>query len=326
MLIDSIKTRVVGVDIAYAVTTYAIVDVRGNILARETFPTQDYPNINDFVAHLSESILLLAEQTCGYEKVRSVGIGSHSGNFLTGCIEYSANMPWKGEVPLAAMLRDRTGLAVALANNSHVRALGEYTYGGAHGMQNFIVVTLGHGVGSCMFSNGRVYLGSGGFAGEIGHTCMTPDGRECTCGRKGCLEAYCSTRGIVQTAQELLGETAKPSLMRSLDHLSPRTIAACCDQGDRLAIETYRRTGQVLGMSLANYASVINPEAIFIAGGISLAGRWLFEPVDKTFEEHVFHNVQGRTKILASSLSREDCDVLGASALAWKVKEYSLFK
>lgn len=326
MLKETTKTRVVGVDLAYKQTTYAIVDVRGNIVAKDGFPTPNHANVNDFVAQLSEGIMTLAESTCGYENLRSVGVSAMNGNYMTGCIENAPNLDWDGQIPLAAMLRDRLGLAVALANDAQVRALGEYTYGCAHGMRDFILVLLGYGVGSCTFSNGRVHLGANGFSGEFGHTHLKPGGRPCACGQEGCVETYCSTKGVMLTAQELLAESNKPSLMRDCEHLNPRAITEFCNQGDELAIEVYRRTGEVLGMALANYASVINPEAIILTGGISKAGKWLLEPTNEAFEKYVFHNVRDKVKIMTSTLVDLERDLLGASALAWRVKEYSLFK
>jgi glucokinase len=322
----SVKTRVVGVDISYDTTTYAIVDIRGNIIAEENFPSAEYPEINNFVAKLSEAIITLVENNGGYETIRSIGISVPSGNYTTGCIVNSPNMPWKGIVPLAAMLRDRLGLAVALANDSHVVALGEYTFGAGHGMKNFVVVTLGHGVGSCFFSNGKIYLGSDGHAGEIGHTCVVPGGRECGCGNKGCLEAYVAAKGINQTARELMAASDQPSLMRSLEKLTPRTIFDCCEQGDEMAIEVFRRTGEFLGVGVANYASVLDPEAVIFTGGIAHAGHWLLDSTLESFKKHVFKNIKDRVKILVSTLNDHDRDVLGASVLAWDVPEYSLFK
>lgn len=320
-----IKTKVVGVDISLGKTKYAIVDVRGNIIAKASFSTTQFPTASDFVTYLSERIIAIVEENCGYESVRSVGISSPSGNFLTGCMENATNMPWKGKIPIAAMLRDQLGLAVALGNDVHARALGEHAYGAAHGMKDFIVVNLGYGVGSCVFSNGEAHLGVNGFAGEIGHTCVEHGGRLCGCGNRGCLEAYVGAKGVVKTAEEVLAEDSRPSLLREVEHMSPRVVSQCCDKGDQLAIEVFRRTGFVLGLSLANYASVINPEAIIICGGLSHAGKWLLEPTNDSFEEHVFHNLKGKVKLISSNLDDLDRDVLGASALAWNVKEYSLF-
>ena len=324
--VDEIKTRVVGIDVRETKTTYALVDVRGEIIAQDYFSTADYPNVSDFVTELSERIVMLVEENGGYEQVRSVGISAPSGNFLTGCIENAANMPWKGVVPLAAMLQDRLGLAVALANDAHITALGEKAYGSAHGMKDFIVVSVSHGgLGSCIFINGMPHLGVNGFAGEVGHTCVVPDGRQCGCGRQGCLEMYASDRGLVKTAEELIAE-GSPTLMSNLEVLDAKTIADCCDKGDRVAIEAFRRVGFILGLGLANYASMLNPEAIILTGDITQAGKWLLKPMRASFEEHVFHNVRGATRLLVSILKEGERDVLGASALAWDVKEYSLFK
>ena len=320
------KSRVVGIDISVKRTSYAIVDVRGNIITKDFFATNEYPNVNDFVAELCRRVIELTEANGGYESIRSIGISSPSANYLTGCIENAANLPWKGVVPLAAMLRDRMGIAVAVANDAHVTALGEYTYGSAHGMRNFIIMSLGHGIGSCFFSEGAAHLGCDGFAGEIGHTCVVHNGRECGCGRRGCMEAYCAEKGIVATARELMAASDQPSLMRQLDDLGPKSIAECCEQGDEMAIEVYRRTGEMLGLSVANYASVLDPEAIIFTGGISNAGHWLFDPAYESFEKHVFHNIQGKVRFLRSTIDDRERDMLGASALAWGIKEYSLFK
>ena len=320
------KTCVAGIDIGYDRTTMAIVDLRGEILAIDSFPTNDYPQVNDFVAHLSESLVMLFEANGGYDRIRSMGVSVPGGNFITGCIENTSNLPWSGTVPLAAILRDRVGLAAAVANNAHARALGEHIYGSARGVTDFILVTLGHGIGSTFFSKGEVHLGAEGFAGEIGHCCMVEDGRLCACGKQGCLEAYCGHNGIIATARELMEQSSEPSLMRQLDELTPQTIKHCCDKGDALAIETFRRTGDMLGIALANCASLLNPEAIVVSGGISRAGHWLTDPMEQSFEEHVFRNIQGKVKLLTSVLSDVERDVLGSSALAWSVKEYSLFK
>jgi glucokinase len=324
----NIKTRVVGVDISNERTTYAVVDIRGNILAEDSFPTTDYPDVNNFVTALSEKIVMLVEDNGGYETIRSIGVSSPSASPVSGCIENAANLPWKGVVPLAAMLRDRLGLAVGLSNDAHVSALGEYTFGSAHGMKNFIIISLGVGIGSCFFSDGSEHQGHLGFAGEFGHTCVVEgkDGRECGCGHRGCLEAYVGAVGIARTAKELLAESDAPSIMRDLEKISPRVIYDCCEKGDELAIEVFRRTGYMLGLGLANYASIIDPEAIILTGGISHAGKWLLEPAVESFENHVFGNLRGKVKIFTSRLNDRERDVLGASALAWSVPEYSLFK
>ena len=322
----NIKSKVVGVDISNESTTYAIVDLRGNIIAEDSFSTQDYPDVNNFVTALSEKIVTLVESNGGYETIRSIGVSCPSASSVSGCIENAANLPWKGVVPLAAMLRDRMGLAVALSNDAHISALGEYTFGSAHGMKCFIIVCLGVGIGSCFFSEGNEHRGHLGFAGEFGHTCVVDNGRKCGCGHNGCLETYVGANGIVETARELMAESDAPTLMRNLEKLSPRTIAECCDKGDEMAIEVFRRTGYYLGLGLANYASIVDPEAIILTGGISHAGKWLVDPVYEAFEPHVFGNLRGKVKILCSNMNNRERDVLGASALAWSVPEYSLFK
>lgn len=324
---NTIKNRVIGIDVGVKHTTIAVVDQRGNILGTDSFPTTDYPDVNNFLTILSERIVVLAEANGGFENIRSVGISAPSSNYLTGCIENAGNIPWKGVIPLAAMLRDRIGLAVALGNDAHITALGEHVYGAAHGMQNFIVVSFGHGgLGSCMFSNGLPHLGANGSAGEMGHSCMVDGGRQCTCGRKGCLEAYVVDRGMVQTAEELMAETDEPSLMRALETLTPQAIALCCEQGDELALEVFRRTGEILGLGLANVASILDPEAIILADYPEEVLKWLIAPTKESFDKYVFRNIKDRVKLVVSELKNSERDVLGAAALAWTVKEYSLFK
>ncbi len=324
---EVVKSHVVGIDISIDSTTYAILDIRGNILAKDSFLTSDYPNVNDFVSKLTESVVLMMEENGGFMSFRSVGISAPSGNFLAGCIANAPNLPWKGVIPLAAMMRDRLGMAVAVANDAHVSALGEYSYGAAHGMENFVVISLGIGLGSCFFSRGQGHRGHLGYAGEIGHTCVIDHGRKCSCGKEGCLEAYTAAQGILRTAREVMEERpTEHSLMRSIEKLTPRLIAECCDKGDELAIEVYRRTGYILGLGLANYASTVDPQAIILTGGITKAGKWLMEPLRESFEEHVFTNLRGQIKILRSHLNDKEREVLGAGALAWVIPEYSLFK
>ena len=320
------KTRVVGVDIGIDVTTYAIVDIRGTIIAIDHFSTSDYPIVSEYVAVLSDKIVTLVEANGGYDTVRSVGISAPSGNFLTGSIENAANLPWKGIIPLAALMRDSLGLAVAVGNDAHATAIGERVYGSAHGLQNFVVVSMGHGgVGSCFFSNGRAHLGDSGSAGEIGHICVEDHGRLCGCGRQGCLERYVSVGGLIQTAREILADSSEDSLMRQLSELTPEAIDQCCDEGDQLALEVYRQTGEMFGIGLSFYASIINPEAIILTGGLTNQWKWLEEPTQLSFNEHLFPNLRGKVELQVSILTDAERDVMGASALAWEVEEYSLF-
>lgn len=327
MVNDKVKSKVIGINIDVNSTTIAVVDLRGTILAQDVISTKDYPNVNNFIEVLSERVITLAENNGGYENIRSVGMCAPSANYLTGCIENAANMPWKGIVPLAAMLRDSIGLAVALGNDAHVTALGESAFGVAHGMNNFIVVTLvGSGLGSCFFSNGVAHLGYDGFAGEFGHTCVVDGGRLCTCGRRGCLEEYVSYRGIIQTARDLMEASEAPSSMRQLPELTIDAIAACADQGDAMAKEVWTRTGEILGRSVANYASVINPEVVVLTGELVVYLDKMWEPMEKAFKDNVFGNIRDKVKIVLSTIDDHERNVLGASALAWTVKEYSLFK
>lgn len=322
-----VKTKVIGVDVALRNTVCAVVDIRGTILAKETFPTCDYPEVNRYVSVLYEKITKLVNENGGTEEIRSVGISAPSSNFMTGSIENASNLPWKGVIPLAAMLRDRLGMAVVLANDGHVTALGEHVFGSAHGMSDFVVLTFSMGgVGSCIFTNGSPHLGTNGFAGEVGHTCVELNGRQCGCGKKGCLERYVSAYGIIETAREMMAESDEPSLMRNIENLNYKAFVLCCQQGDRMAIEAVRRTGIILGRAMANYATTLNPEAIVLAGDINQVMEWLLEPVRESLEENVFHNLRGKVKILPSILETAERTVLGASALAWGVKEYSLFK
>lgn len=326
MGINSIKKSVIGVDISYYCTRYAIVDVRGNIIASDKFPTADYPEFSQYIDKLATSIMELAEAHGGYETIRSVGISCPSANFVSGCIENAANLPWKGVIPISSILQDRIGMSVAVGNDAHTSALSERMFGSAHGMKDFIVVSIGVGLGSCIFTYGHECLGFGGYAGELGHICVVDHGRRCNCGLNGCLESYAAAHGIVQTAKEIMEENDAPSLMRDIAELTPQIISDLCDQGDALAIEVYKRAGYLLGLALATYASLVNPEAIILMGGISHAGHWLLDPTQDSFEGHVFQNMRGKVKLVISDQDDQDRNVLGASALAWEVQEYSLFK
>lgn len=324
---NAVKNRVIGIDVGVNRTTIAVVDQRGNIIGTDGFTTTDYPDVNNFLTMLSERIVTIAESYGGFENIRSVGMSAPSSNYLTGCIENAVNIPWKGVIPLAAMLRDRIGLAVALGNDAHITALGEHVYGAAHGMQNFIVVSFGHGgMGSCIFSNGLPYLGTNGSAGEIGHACVVENGRQCGCGRRGCLETYVTERGMVLTAQELMEESTQPSMMRTLEELTSVAIAQCCEKGDELAKEVIRKTGDYLGLGLANVASILDPEAIILADLPEEVFRCLIEPTKESFDRYVFRNVKDKVRLVVADLNNNERDVLGAAALAWTVQEYSLFK
>ena len=326
--IDTIvKTKVIGIDVSVETTEMAVVNLRGDILDKVGLATTDYPELSGFVEALIENIVNLAEKNGGYETVRSVGIGIPSGNYVTGSIENAGNLPWKGIVPLAAMLRDRIGLAVALGNDVHSCALGEYVYGSAHGMQNFGVVMANRaGLGSCFFINGQPHLGTCGSAGELGHCCVKDGGRLCNCGRKGCLEAYMSVRGIRQTAVEVLEESSEPSILRQADKPTYEMICDACKQDDALALKTMYRTGKIFGKALANYATLLNPEAIVLTGPLTECIPWMKVSLKEAFDEYVFHNIRDKVKLVVSTIDNHERGILGAAALAWSVKEYSLFK
>lgn len=319
------KTKVIGIDISHDTTSLAIIDSRANILARHSFDSSHYKEIIEYVDILCDEITKFIEANCGIEEIRSIGICVPNGNFRTGCIENATNMHWKGVVPMSTLMSDRLGIAVAIGNDTHAAALGEILYGCAHGMKNIVLITLGHGLGSAFFSEGKIHLGSHGFAGELGHIEIVPNGRTCACGKQGCLEAYCAAQGIVLTAQEIMQESDAPSLLRNVERLDPKAIFECCEQFDPLAIETYRRTGEYLGMGLANIANIVDPETIIITGGIAGAGHWLLDPTIESFNKYIFRNLNGRINIVLSTMKDRDRDLLGASALAWEVKDYSLF-
>lgn len=322
------KKKVIGIDVSLNRTTYGIIDVRGNILASGRFRTKDYNDIEDYINILCKNLEVLINDNGGFGMIHAIGVSCPSGNYTTGCIENSPNMPWKGVIPLAAMMRDRLAIEVALINNCKAVAMGEWAFGAAHGMSNFCIISLGHGMGSAYYVDGKLVNGNSGLAGEFGHSCAVPHGRHCECGLDGCLETYVAEKGIIRTAHELMAESDAPSLMRDIpdEIFTPKMITKCCEKGDEMAKEVYRRTGEILGRSMATLASVLDPQVIIVSGGIAKAGMWLLEPAEDSFNEHLFNNIRGHVSIVMSSISGGECDMLGASVMAWSLKEYSLFK
>ena len=320
------KEKVIGIDITKELTSYAIIDIRGNILAKGGFPTWDYPDEKKYSDDLIARLMEMMEANGGYEQIRSIGVCAPNGNMVTGNLENPVNLPWKRTFPLVPTLRDRLGLAVIVANNAACAALGEKMYGTARGMRDFIMVNLGNGVGSCVYVNGNGVTGADGFAGELGHTCVIDQGRQCNCGRKGCLEAYASSYGIVATARELMANDTRDSLMRNIKDLSLPSILKCCEQGDELAQEVFQKTGRLLGIALANYATLVNPEAIILTGSVIKAEHFLLWATRQSFEEHVYRCLAGRVTIIPSKMVDYERNLLAAGLLAWEVKEYSLFK
>ena len=271
------KNYTVGIDIGGTNTVFGIVDARGHILSTDSIKTKDYPEINGYVDTLSDRLMQLIHAVGGISMIRGVGVGAPNSNYYMGNIELAPNLPWKGVVPLARMLREKLGVPVALTNDANAAALGEMTYGVARGMKDFIMITLGTGVGSGIVVNGQLVYGHDGFAGELGHVIVRPGGRLCGCGRKGCLETYCSATGIVRTVHEVLLSTQEPSLLRNkpLEQITSKDIYDAAVLGDKLALEIFRFTGTVLGEAFANFVVFSSPEAIILFGGLAKAGDYL---------------------------------------------------
>jgi len=251
-----------------------------------------------------------------------MGIGAPNGNYYSGCIEFAPNLPWKGQIPLAQMFSDRLGIPVRLTNDANAAAMGEMQYGAAKGMQNFIMITLGTGVGSGIVVNGKMVLGCDGMAGELGHVIVEKNGRQCGCGRKGCLETYCSATGIARTAREILEKTDKPTILRNtpLDQIDGLAITLAAREGDAVALEIFEYTGRLLGEACANFAAFSSPEAFIFFGGLSKAGDLIMNPIKKAYDENVLQIFKGKAKLLLSELDGAGAAVLGASALGWEVK------
>lgn len=313
----------IGIDIGGTTVSYGLVTENGEIKLRESFPTDNYKQINDFIDYLSERI---NHATAGLESGHSlagVGIGAPNGNYYQGTIEHAPNLNWKGIVPITDLLQQKINLPVYLTNDANAAAIGEMTYGGAKNMKNFIMITLGTGLGSGFVANGQLILGHDGFAGEFGHTTVFHDGRECGCGKKGCLETYVSATGLKRTVVKLLSKAKIDSILRdySYNQITSEQIYKTAMNGDQLAIEAFNFTGKILGMKLADAITILSPEAIFLAGGMSNAGKLIFEPTKKYMEEFNFPIYRDKVKLLSSSLPENDAAILGAAALVWNRKK-----
>lgn len=318
------KPYAIGIDIGGTNSVFGVVDKRGHIICQGSIKTGAYKEINDYVANLSAGVQEVIDQVGGSNNIKGIGVGAPNGNFFTGCIEFAPNLPWKGVIPLAQMLSDRLNVPVALTNDANAAAIGEMTYGAARGMKDFIVITLGTGVGSGIVVNGQLVYGHDGFAGELGHTTIRRDGRICGCGRKGCLETYSSATGVARTAREFLETKKVDSLLRSLDpkEITSKDVYDAAIQGDELAKEIFEFTGQILGESFADFVSFSSPEAIILFGGLTKAGKLIFDPVRKAMEENLLTIYKNKVRLLMSELKESDAAVLGASALGWEVKDY----
>ena len=309
----------IGIDIGGTNISYGVVTEDGIVKLKESFPINDFNDVNNFVDYLSERINhSLAGLSTDFE-LMGVGIGAPNGNYYTGTIEYAPNLKWKGVIPLASMLSEKIGLPAFLTNDANAAAMGEMIYGNAKGLKDFFMITLGTGLGSGFVANGKMILGHDGFAGELGHAIFDPNGRQCNCGRKGCLETYASASGIVRTVKELLSESEEPSILRniSLDNISSEMIYKAALERDSIAKKAFDYTGYVLGVMLANAVAITSPEVIFLFGGLANAGDLIFKPTKKYMEEYLLKIYKNKIELKPSALSENDAAILGAAALVW---------
>ncbi len=304
-------------------TVFGIVDARGTVVAKSAIKTGAHPDdINLYIDDIVAGLNKLIDSVGGKERIKGIGVGAPNGNYYTGNIEFAPNLPWKGIIPFAKLLSDRMKIPTALTNDANAAAVGEMTYGAARGMKNFIMITLGTGVGSGIVINGDVVYGHDGFAGELGHTIsVRQNGRICGCGRTGCLEAYASATGVARTAREILESTDKQSLLRNLpaESITSKDVYDAAVQGDEVAKEIFEFTGRLLGEKFADFIAFSAPEAIIMFGGLTKAGDLLMEPVKRHMEENVLAIWKNKVKVLFSELKEADAAVLGASALAWEL-------
>jgi glucokinase len=307
----------IGIDIGGTNTKIGVVNSDGKILAHSRITTTQYPKIAAFVAALDSEILTLLEKS-GEAELLAIGIGAPNGNYLKGTIEHAPNLAWKGVVPLCELLAKYFPVPVVLTNDANAAALGEMIYGGAKGMKNFIILTLGTGLGSGIVINGELVYGKTGFAGEMGHLTMEPFGRECGCGREGCLETYVSATGIVKTVFELFAERRDPSAMRKIpfDELTSKMISEAAAKGDQIALAAFEQTAEMLATAINNAAAFMSPEAVFLFGGLAQSGNLLLDPLKRFVDENIMGYYRRSFKILPSKLCEADAAILGASALA----------
>lgn len=317
------KPYVIGLDLGGTNSVFGIVDLRGDIKATTAIKTAAYPDVNDYVAAAATALEPIIESVGGIDTIKGMGIGAPNGNYYTGNIENAANLAWRGIVPLAKLFSDKLGIPVAITNDANAAAVGEMTYGVARGMKDFIMITLGTGVGSGIVVNGQVVYGSDGFAGELGHVTIdeSPDARQCGCGRKGCLEAYCSGTGIARTAREFLQNDSRPSMLREypLESVTGLEVSVCAKKGDPLSIDILKYTGTLLGKACSNFALFCSPEAFIFFGGPTKSGEYLMDPLRKAYDENILSMYRGHAKLLLSGLNGASAAVLGASALGWEL-------
>ena len=316
------KPYVIGLDMGGTNSIFGIVDQRGTIKAQPAIKTKAYPDINDYVKAAVEALQPALDVVGGIQNIKGMGIGAPNGNFYTGNIEYAANLLWPGIVPIAQLFEDALGIPCRVTNDANAAAMGEMTYGVARGMKNFIMITLGTGVGSGIVVDGKIVYGSDGFAGELGHFVVdhTPAGRKCGCGRSGCLETYCSATVVARTAREVLENRTEDSPLRKLnpDEITSFDVFQAAEAGDPIALEIFNFTGSLLGRSCADFTTFNTPEAFVFFGGLTKAGDYIMNPLRKAFEDNVLNIFKGKTKLLISALNGSEAAVLGASALGWE--------
>lgn len=318
------KDFVLGIDMGGTNTEFAVVNARGEIIGRDSIPTVGHKDIYDYVSCLKGGVDALLERTGTYGCIRAIGVGAPCANQYTGCIEAATDLPWDSPIPLASLLEQAFSLPTSITNDANAAAAGEMAYGRARGMKNFIMITLGTGVGSGIVCDGHLLSGSRGFAGELGHVLVKGNGdRLCGCGRYDCLETYCSAKGIVRTAKEMLRNSDMDSELRSVpeESLSAKTICEAAQRGDVIAKDVYEFTGKILGEACANFAAFTDPEAYIIFGGVAKAGDLIVEPMRQAMERNMLHLYKDRVEILFSSLKDAEAALLGASALAWDMPE-----
>jgi glucokinase len=309
---------VAGVDIGGTNTVYGLVERTGNIVAEGNLKTTDYPEIHNFVSALAGAITNLMKGKSGIE-LAGIGIGAPNANYHRGTIELAPNLAWKGIVPIAEYVREKTKVPVVITNDAKAAAMGEMIFGGAKNMKNFIVLTLGTGLGSGIVINGEVLYGHTGFAGELGHTTIVPGGRDCGCGRQGCFETYGSASGLVRTVLNLLSEMKEESILREISpfHLSSKKIVEAAAKNDPVALEAMDYTAEMIAFGIANAVGFSSPEAVFLFGGLAQAGEVLFAPIREYVNQMVMPIYRGTVQILASGIPESNAAVLGAAALAW---------
>lgn len=318
------KDFVLGIDMGGTNTEFAVVNARGEIIGRDSIPTVGHKDIYDFVSCLKGAVDALLERTGTNGCIRAIGVGAPCANQYTGCIEAATDLPWDSPIPLASLLERAFSLPTSITNDANAAAAGEMAYGHARGLKNFIMITLGTGVGSGIVCDGHLLSGSRGFAGELGHVLVRGNGdRLCGCGRYDCLETYCSAKGIVRTAKEMLHNSDIDSELRSVpeESLSAKTICEAARRGDVIAKDVYEFTGKILGEACANFAAFTDPEAYIIFGGVAKAGDLIVEPMRQAMERNMLHLYKDRVEILFSSLKDAEAALLGASALAWDMSE-----